>query len=65
MQSHLLIFTAYIWENEISYEGRVHAAYEILYHQSKIAKKKKKVDEVKNRGYVSPINLTKATQTYK
>ena len=24
MQSNLLIFTAYIWENEIWYEGRVH-----------------------------------------
>jgi len=61
-QSHNLIFTAYIWEYEIWYEDRVHAVYEIFFVQSEIAQK---VDEVKTCGYVSPINLTAITQTYK
>jgi len=37
-QSHHWIFTAYIWEYNIRYEGRVHAVYEIFFVQPEIEK---------------------------
>jgi cytochrome b involved in lipid metabolism len=44
MQSHHSIFTAYIRENEIWYEGKVHAVYEIFFVQSEIVKKSRGED---------------------